>query len=99
MKTSPFKELGKGTLWVLKEFGKVSVRDISYLIGWKSKSVRDELRRIVENTYLGHWVHKEKDNQGHVTFIMDEIARKSSLDFLCDLGRCSYKFNTLVLQK
>jgi len=99
MKTSPFKELGKGTLWVLKEFGKVSVQDISQLIGWKPKSVRDELRRIVENTYLGYYVHKEKDDQGHVTFIMDKIAKESSFDLICDLGRRSYKFNVLVLEQ
>jgi len=99
METTPYRELGKGTLWVLKEFDRVSVRDIANLTGWKSKSVRDELRRIIDNSGLGLYVHKEKDEKGNVTFSMDELAKRQEFDFLCDFGRRSYRFNTLVLER
>ena len=38
--------LGKGVIWVLKEFGKVGRNDIVGAIGWNRKQVYDEIRRI-----------------------------------------------------
>ena len=75
--------LGKGTLWAVKEFGPVSVKDIADITGWKSKSVYDELRRI-RWSLMKLWV-KKRNNNGKVVYEMDLEGKSMSVDTMANI--------------
>lgn len=83
--------LGKGTLWAVKEFGPVSVKDIADITGWSSKSVYDELRRVCDYTLLGMWIRK-RNNNGKVVYEMDPEARLIPMEKMADIVRNTFDF-------
>jgi len=97
---SPFNgELAKGVLWTLQNFGEVTVTDIQKTIDWGSQNIRDELRRLMKESMLGLWISERKIDGGESTYIMSDIARKCDLEFLADVGRKSFKFNSDIRER
>lgn len=55
----PFKgQLTRGVIWALQEFGTLNTTQISKLIGWKTQSVYDELRRLGKENGFGQYLEK-----------------------------------------
>ena len=91
--------LGKGVIWVLKEFGKVGINDIVDTIGWKRKKVYDELRRLKNMTILGFWI-KETRNKKDFYFELDPIIRNgTSVECLHEMTKKTFKFNSPIEER
>jgi len=91
--------LGKGVIWVLKEFGKVGINDIVDCIGWKRKQVYDEIRRIKDMSVLGLWI-EEKRTKKDMYFELDQIMRNgSSIECLHDMSKKTFKFNESIKER
>ena len=75
--------LGKGVIWVLKEFGKVGINDIVDCIGWKRKQVIEEKRT-------------KKDMYFELDQIM---RNGSSIECLHDMSKKTFKFNESIKER
>jgi len=96
---SPFDgQLGKGVIWALQQYGDLSAKDISNIIGWKIKSVQDEIRRITKETVLGLWIEKVIDNRVNV-YSLHETFRKAPLDVVLTMAKDTYKFNSNIYER
>lgn len=91
---SPY--LGKGVIWVLKDFGKVGIGEIAETIGWKRKNVYDELRRIKNMTILGKWICESKGKKD-TFFELDPVMRNgASIDCLNELAKETFEFKSTI---
>jgi hypothetical protein len=98
MKTSYNGQLGKGVVWALQQYNDLTITDISKLIGWRYMSVKAELRRLTHNTLLGHYITKEK-REHRTIFNMDNELRSSSVEFLTDIAKRTFQFNTPIVKR
>ena len=98
MKTMFDGELGRGTVWALQSFDDLSANDIAEVIGngWTSRQVKGELRRLFINTFLGCEMVRNKKRNGRVTYSLNERAKHSDFNLLCDWAARSYRFGVNV---
>lgn len=90
-------QLGLGVLWVLKEYGKVSIYDISSIIKWNGRKIKDEIRRI-NDSILKLWINETRIDD--VCFYeLDPEYRKQSLIFLQNLSKKTWKFNSDIYKR
>jgi hypothetical protein len=91
--------LGKGVIWVLKEFGKVSINEIVEMIGWTRKQVYDEIRRLKDASILGLWI-TESNSKDDKCYELDLIMRSgASIDCLQQIGKKTFKFNSPIQER
>ena len=91
--------LGKGVIWVLKEFGKVGINDIVATIGWTRKQVYDEIRRIKDMSVLGLWI-EEKRTKKDMYFELDAVIRNgASVECLHQMSKKTFKFNESIQER
>lgn len=92
-------ELLRSIIVVLKEADKsLSIREISSLVGWAPKSVRDEMRRLRESM-ISEWIIEEKQ-KNILHFSFEEIIKHVPTDFIVDFGKKTWVFGSpFQLQK
>jgi len=80
-----------GTLWCLQQFCDISASAISEFIKWEPKKVRDELRRITEDSMLTYFIESRHDEKNIKLYTLNRGFKNTDLETLANLGRMFYE--------
>lgn len=90
----PWKgKLYLGTLWCLQQYSNITAPQISEIIKWETKKIKDELRRIVESSILTFFIECSYNEKKVKVFSLDSRFKFIPLDLLADLGRTMHDRN------
>ena len=91
---TPYKgRLYQGTLWCLKTYDKITIPQISGIIGWNTKKVSDEVRRIMQTSLLTFFIEEYQNDKGLKVLSLDDDFKQLTLNGLAKLGRTLHDRN------